>query len=82
MVEFTANDIVLLVGAISGGVCAILKLSRCEQINICGFLAFKRRTNTTSNTNTTNTNTLNNNNNMTRTPSIETINNDSQEMQV
>lgn len=43
MVDFTANDIVLLVGAISGGVCAILKLSRCEQINICGFLAFKRR---------------------------------------
>lgn len=43
MVDFTANDIVLLIGAISGGVCAIVKLSRCEQINICGFLAFKRR---------------------------------------
>lgn len=73
MVDFTANDIVLLVGAISGGVCAILKLSRCEQINICGFLAFKRRTEIKPPSNI---------NDIPRTPSIETINNDSNEMQV
>ena len=65
MVEFTSNDIVLMIGAISGGICAILKLSRCEQINICGFLAFKRRTNITNTTNITN--------DMTRTPSTDTI---------
>jgi hypothetical protein len=43
MVDFTANDIVLMIGALSAAVCAILKLSRCEQINICGLLAFKRK---------------------------------------
>lgn len=76
MVDFTANDIVLLVGAISGGVCAILKLSRCEQINICGFLAFKRRNEIKSPTN---------NNVISRTPSNETLqldNNEANEMQV
>ena len=36
------NDIVILIGAIVGGIATILKLSRCEQISICKLIKFKR----------------------------------------
>ena len=67
MVDFTANDIVLMIGALSAAVCAILKLSRCEQINICGLLAFKRKAPTVPKTD------IKTDPNISRTPSTDTI---------
>jgi len=68
MVDFTANDIVLMIGALSAAVCAILKLSRCEQINICGLLAFKRKAPTPTPKTDIKTDP-----NISRTPSTDTI---------
>jgi len=77
-----SNDIILIIGSIAGAICSIIaavRLSRCEYVSFCKGLITIKRTIQKSKDNNDNTN---NTNNMNRTPSIETINNDSQELQV
>jgi len=80
-----SNDIILIIGSIAGAICSIIaavRLSRCEYVSFCKGLITIKRTIQKSKDNNDNTNNTNNTNNMNRTPSIETINNDSQELQV
>jgi hypothetical protein len=80
MVEFTSNDIVLMIGAIAGAICSIIaavRLSRCEYVSLCKGLVTIKRT-ILKNTKKEN----NDNNDMNRTPSIETIKDDSAELNV
>ena len=83
MVEFTSNDIVLMIGAIAGAICSIIaavRLSRCEYVSLCKGLVTIKRTILKNTKKENNDNT--NNNDMNRTPSIETIKDDSAELNV
>jgi hypothetical protein len=77
MVEFTSNDVILMIGALSGAMCAIIaaiRLSRCEYVSICkGLLTIKRSITKKKEDSDVN---------MTRTPSNETIQLDNNSIEV
>lgn len=81
MVDFTSNDVILMIGAIAGGICSVIaavRLSRCEYVSLCkGLLTIKRtmeKKKETTNNNDVNT--------LPRTPSNETLQLDNNSVEV